>query len=315
MEKTVPRRVEDDTLVTVELKAVNGPMVPNTWFLVGVGIVERLTCKRFRQSLAFVNHVCDINMDESGEPVSIDDSLVLVGAIQMTKHTIDIGRRYCSCKSYKYRQTQHRDRNCKHLNSLCTPSYVVTYTKEPQDFQLISDVVPKKRSVYADWIFSQKHDGIRVRVRGTSAWTRGGMRIDLTGIWTPDDDIPYSYDAELCTLANVPSSHDQVLSCVLSGKIRSLRLCVFDIIDPTRTFGQRLMMLSEVQMPVENRVRYHMVNLRGSSLLTRLKNMNIGSTECEGVIIRNPSSYYDTSGRRSNRSIFKVKSRTLQNIQ
>lgn len=309
------RRVEGAS-VDVHLETINGPVSPNTWVLVDVGVVKRLTCARFRQCLAFVNHTCEIHMDESGMPVSGEetDSLVLVGAIQMNKYHVDIGRRYCSCKSYKYRQTQHRDRNCKHLNSLCTPSYVVKYTKDPQAFQLISDVVPKKPSVYADWVYSEKHDGIRVRVQGTSAWTRGGMCIDLTGIWTPD--YPYSYDAELCTHSSEASNHDRVLSYVLAGKIQSLRLCVFDIIDLTRTFVQRLLMLADMDIPAENRVRYHMVSLwRGPSLVTRLTNMNIGSPTCEGVIIRNPHALYDASGRRSNRSIFKVKSKTLENVQ
>lgn len=309
------RRV-DDGVVTVQLQFIDGPLSPNTWVLVGIDqTVTILSCAVFRRHLAFVNHECEVRMDEVGDIVT-DGVYVLIGAIRINTYDIDLDRRYCSCKSYQYRRTQHRDRNCKHLNSLCTPSYAVRYTKEPQAFQLISDAVPKKHSVYADWVYSEKHDGIRVRVQGTSAWTRGGMCVDLTGIWTPDVGSPYSYDAELCTHSSEPSSHDRVLSYMIAGKIRSLRLCIFDIIDLTRTFGQRLLMLSDHNIPAENLVRYHMVNLwRGPSLMDRLHGMDIGSPGCEGVIIRNPRAKYDPSGRRSNRSIFKVKAKTLSNIR
>jgi hypothetical protein len=186
----------------------------------------------------------------------------------------------------------------------------VTYTKQNQAFQLISENVPKNPSVYTDWIYSQKYDGIRVHVIGIFAWTRGGMKIDLSSIWTPPPG--QTYDAELCIIGKegVDDNHDVVLSCILSGKIHLLRLLIFDLYDPTGglTCGQRLYQLWGLSIPDVHLVRYHMVYLRrGSSFYTRLGQLNIGSDRCEGVIVRNPDAMYDGSGKRNSRSVFKVK--------
>jgi predicted nucleic acid-binding Zn finger protein len=271
--------------------------------------VQRLKASYFRTHLAYVNEEGFIHMDETGEEVTTSTHIFFrFESIRMGTYVLDINRRHCSCKSYQYLQTEHGDRNCKHLNSLCKPSYAVIYTKQPQAFQLISENVPKQASVYMDWIYSQKHDGIRVRVEGTSAWTRGGMKFDLGSIWTPP--VGHIYDAELCMVGEDTGNHDDVLASLLAGKLRSLRLLLFDIFDTTgkMTCAQRLTRLWSLPIPVEYLVRYQMVHLwRGPSFHDRLTTLNIGSTTCEGVVVRNPKALYDGSGHRSSRSIFKIK--------
>jgi ATP-dependent DNA ligase len=169
-----------------------------------------------------------------------------------------------------------------------------------------------------DWLYSHKHDGIRVCVDGTSALTRGGMRIDLSSIWTPPPG--YLYDAELCVAGTEykDHNHDVVLSYILAGKVHLLRLLLFDLIDPTGilTCGQRLLRLWSLSIPDHHLVRYQMVHVRkGSPFRARLARLRIGSMECEGVIVRNPSSMYDSSGKRTNRSVFKIKMKQWNHLR
>ena len=286
----------------------------NTWALAGLPspAPASLACTAFRAALVYFDHEGVGRMDAWPHgPVDADAPLVRVGAVRLGTHSLDIDRRYCSCKSYKYRQNKEHDRNCKHLNSICTPARLVTYTKKPQAFQLISETVPRDPAVYHQegWVYSEKHDGIRVRVDGTVGWTRNGMRIDLSGIWTPPPGR--QYDAELCTREDTTSTHSTVLARVLSGKVLSLRLRVFDIIDPDRTFGDRLALLRTLEIPPPNQVAYTPVR---PCLRTALDAMPIGTPGCEGVIVRNTACLYDGSGKRSNRSVFKVKAANLDAV-
>jgi predicted nucleic acid-binding Zn finger protein len=324
------RRVSDDSTVEVWLERVmvftDGSEHHNTWVLIGTECMAghhsgmfRITSKLFRNQLAYVDSMQKIHMDETGDPIppTVPFGMFRIGVIRLGAYTLDMNRRHCSCKSYQYLKTEKGDRNCKHLNSLCRPSYAVVYTKQKKAFQLISESVPKNASVYMDWIYSQKHDGIRVRVEGTSGWTRGGMKIDLSGVWTPPPG-GYTYDAELCGTGSDPGNHDTVLARDLSGKLETLRLMIFDLIDPTDTMtcGQRLLRLWNLPIPSENLVRYQMVHVwRGTPFHTRLAKLDIGSPRCEGVIVRNPGTRYDDSGSRNNRSIFKVKHRQWAGMQ
>jgi hypothetical protein len=163
--------------------------------------------------------------------------------------------------------------------------------------------------VYMDWIYSQKHDGLRVRVDGVFAWTRGGMKIDLSSIWTPPEGTNDVFDAELC-MHTGPGGHDAVLRHVLAGKTQTLIVRIFDLFDTTGllTTGQRLYRLWGLSIHKDNLVRYAMVHTRkGPSFHQRLATMDIGSQACEGVVVRNTQSVYDSSGSRNNHSIFKVK--------
>jgi ATP-dependent DNA ligase len=337
----MPRRVPDDTTVEVWLERIRIPLggpdfspMPCTWMLIASQEYAEhqsgtvcIGVRVFREHLAYVDNNKRMYMDDTGiqlDPLELVDPdigssvsiLFRIGSIRLGIYTLSVETHHCTCKSYQYLQTECRDRNCKHLNSLCRPSYAVIYTKQKQAFQLISESVPRNPAVYMDWIYSQKHDGIRVRVEGTYAWTRGGMKIDLSSIWTPP--VGYVYDAELCTIGDNTRGHDVVLSHVLSGKIHALCLLVFDLFDDTGklTHGQRLLRLWSLPIPPERLVRYHKVHLwRGTTFHDRLKWLNIGSASCEGVVVRNPAALYDGSGKRCNRSIFKIKKTQWHNLQ
>ena len=228
-----------------------------------------------------------------------------VGSIQMGAYWVDLAIRYCTCPSYRYVRTGTR--HCKHLNRVCAPQTVVTYTKTKPGFQMLSENVPTKASVYTEWIFSQKYDGIRIRVVGAVGWTRGGMKLDLSSIWTPPaSDVVY--DGELCMVAGEISTHTAVTAQMISGRFHRLRLMLFDIIDPSRTFGQRLLQLWSLDLPPEHVVRYQMVHLRkGVGFCSRLEAMDIGSPGCEGVVVRNPDAWYTATGRVRNSVGFKIK--------
>ena len=315
--KMPPRRVPPGVVVHVCLKRVTD-YSRNTWVLLGTedlahhhqGSVSMETSV-FRQSVAYVDADRTITMDATGAPLlDATTTLFRIGALRVGHHTLCLSSRHCSCKSYQYLRTERGDRNCKHLNSLVTPSYVVEFTGIKYPFQLLSETVPKQPSVYTEWLFSQKHNGLRVRVDGAWAWTRGGMKIDLSSLgWTPP--AGQLYDAELCTQENEPSHHDAVLAYLLSGKLPALRLLIFDLVDLTGTLtcGQRLLRLWALPVPPVHLVRYHMVYVGrgGSTFHSRLAGMQIGTPACEGVVVRNPDAVYDVTGRRSNRAVFKVK--------
>ena len=325
MSNDAPRRVPNNVSIDVWLTR-HAELEINTWYIIGSKGINhhtngtiRLSAEFFRKHLAYNDNQGQIRMDD-GSDLNIGTFAVfgILGDIRLGDYLINLDRRHCSCKSYQYLKTERGDRNCKHLNSLCRPSYIVTYTKKNQAFQLISEHVPKNPSVYMDWIYSQKYDGIRVLVTGTSAWTRFGMKIDLSSIWTPPPG--HTYDAELCIIGKEypVHNHDVVLSCILSGKIHSLRLLIFDLYDPTGvlTCGQRLLRLWGLPIPDLYLVRYQMVHLRkGPSFHTRLSQLNIGSDLCEGVIVRNPDTVYDGSGKRTSRSVFKVKTKQWTHLR
>jgi predicted nucleic acid-binding Zn finger protein len=318
-----PRRLSDSAVVEVRLTRLCHTQINNRVLMSDIWVLlESTECAGhqkgmisiethvFRRQLAYVDSDQRIHMDATGDHVPISDQIALFQIVDVLlgAYVLSLDKRYCSCRSYRYLRTEHGDRNCKHLNSICRPSYTVVYTKQKQSFQLISETVPKNQSVYMDWIYSLKHDGIRVRVEGTYAWTRGGMRIDLSDAWTPP--VGYVYDAELCVVGATPSTHDRTLAMILSGKTGALKLVLFDLFDTTGslTCAQRLICLWSLPIPAENLVRYHMVNLwKGPSFHTRLGELNIGSPECEGIIVRNPGTLYDGSGSRNSRSIFKIK--------
>ena len=314
MKQKTLRRAPDQ-LVTVQLSCVELDNVPiMTWLLIGGG-KQGFTCREiseidsavFRDCLAFMDIHRNIEMDHDKTRSEHTSPLYTIGPITFGEYRIDINRRHCSCPSYKWHNNQNGDRNCKHLNTLCAPCTVVEYTKQPQPFQLISETVPE-RSVYHDWIFSQKYDGIRVKVEGTVGWTRGGMKIDLSSIWTPPPG--YVYDCELCIVNPKTSTHDFVLACVLAGKITCLHLMVFDIMDDDQqAFHRRLACLTGLGLPESNMVQYEMVDngQEGPSFIDRLSTMKIGSRSCEGVVVRNLESHYDGSGHRSNTDMFKIK--------
>jgi hypothetical protein len=253
-------------------------------------------CAWFRERVVYV-----------GESYEVPPGSVVyrVGSIQMGSYRIDLAIRYCTCPSYRYIRTGTR--HCKHLNRVCAAQTVVKYTKSKPRMQLLSEHVPAKAASYREWIFSQKYDGIRIRVAGTVGWTRGGVELDLSSIWTPPPS-ELVYDGELCMVAPELSTHSSVMAQVMSGRFHRLRLVLFDLVDATRTCGERLLQLWSQDLPPEHVVRYRMVHLwKAVPFYVCLESMQIGSPECEGVVVRNPGARYDLAGRISNQVGFKIK--------
>jgi predicted nucleic acid-binding Zn finger protein len=250
----------------------------------------------FRSQVVYVEDVV---------PLLAPGSVVFrVGLVRLGVYTVNLALRHCTCPSYRY--VRNGTRHCKHLDRLCEAQSTVEYTQEKLQVELLSETVPSKSCVYADWIYSPKYDGIRIRVKGRQGWTRGGMKIDLSSIWTPPAGS--LYECELCLDAKESSTHDAVMVQVLAGRVQTLRLVVFDLFDPTRTCGQRLLQLWGLSLPPAHVVRYEMVQLwRGVGFLSRLAALDIGSAGFEGVVVRNPAARSDPRGRRSNRVAFKIK--------
>lgn len=311
-----PKRIPD-CLLTVSVR--QEPARPRSWVLCGLDSDQvregtaTLQSDQFRGTLAAVDRHAMVRLDESGSLVTSTTTHTINGPFAVGNHIVDLDRRHCSCASYKYRRTENGDRNCKHLNTVCGPTHATVYTKRKQGFQLISENVPRRATDYMGWVYSEKFDGIRVCIDGQSGWTRGGIRIDLSAIWTPP--VGHKYDAELCVRGPEVTSHDRVMRYVLSGQIDNLHVRVFDLIETTQPFGRRLLTLFNLDLPSDHMVKYAMVNTwRGDSFERRIKQLQIDHPLCEGAVVRNPLALYDTSGRRSNQNAFKLKKPSINRL-
>jgi hypothetical protein len=62
-----------------------------------------------------------------------------------------------------------------------------------------------------EYVYSIKYDGIRVRIQGNRATTRGGIIIDISGLTLPfiTTDADVEYDAEL--IHNTKTGHNHVM--------------------------------------------------------------------------------------------------------
>lgn len=289
----------------------------NTWVLCGLASAQvrdgtiMIPSDQFRDHLAYVDRQSTVRLDRDGSSPVRTSTYTIDGPFAVGNHTVDLDRRHCSCPSYKYLRTG--DRNCKHLNTVCAPTYTTTYTKRQLGFQLLSENVPRRAADYMGWVYSEKFDGIRICVDGQSGWTRGGMHIDLSAIWTPP--VGHKYDVELCVREPEITSHDRVMQYILSGRIDNLHVRVFDLMETAQPFGRRLLTLCGLDLPSAHLVRYAMVNLwRGRSFANRIKQMQIDDPHCEGAIVRNPHAHYDNSGRRSNKNVFKLKKPSIDRL-
>lgn len=249
----------------------------------------------YRNSMTAVEYYDRLVYVTDKQPIDLLNGSI-VGECTLDTYTLDIRKHSCTCKSWQYVRTG--DRNCKHLRQLRAPVTTVTYTKEKQPFQLISEAMPVRFRPH--YLFSEKYDGIRVAVKGCYGYTRNGMKIDLSSMYTPTC-TDHVYDAELCMCLN--STHDTVMAHVHSGKMERMQLRIFDLIDEYRTLGQRLLCLWQLSIPEQYVVRYHMVDL---DLTRTLAAWTVDDTR-EGVIIRNPDGLYNMKEQRSNQNAFKIK--------
>jgi ATP-dependent DNA ligase len=211
----------------------------------------------------------------------------------------------CTCKKWKYQRVPVVNRTCKHLDSIRLQSSSPSITTYPEEniedtyFQLVTHHIPTHLPANK-YVYSIKYDGIRVRITGNTAITRGGMTIDLTQLALPFVDTRVEYDAEL--IYTDKPGHTNVMLELSANRIHALSVRVFDIIDTSVPFQERLTTLME-QVPLPYRVNH--TSLRDRTHLSKVV-QEVLTTGAEGVVVRSLEGYYEP-GRRSRYNVFKVK--------
>lgn len=218
-------------------------------------------------------------------------------------YTVHAGLNTCTCQHWKYQRRPVRQRTCKHLDSVqeTSPS-LTTYPQQPVAdtyFQLVTHHIPTHLPAN-EYVYSRKYDGIRIRVTGTMATTRGGMTIDLTALALSFVDTRLEYDAELIHVRT--PGHRRVMSDVNANRLHNLSVRVFDLIDTTRTFQERQIRIVD-HVPLPYRVTYAPVYNRTHLALVVRDALHRGE---EGVVVRRLSGHYEP-GRRRRDTVFKVK--------
>jgi ATP-dependent DNA ligase len=157
----------------------------------------------------------------------------------------------------------------------------------------------------SDFVYSIKHDGIRIRIQKGFGTTRGGMVIDLAGMKLPfgDETDDLEYDGELIHGSSSPGP-DNVMKELNGNSVEKLHVKVFDLVDLDLTFQKRYEKLIRrlgrrsiylvPQFPVE----------RWSQLEQKLRDVQVNGGE--GLVLRNVTSKY-TKIRRSVKIAFKMK--------
>jgi ATP-dependent DNA ligase len=126
------------------------------------------------------------------------------------------------------------------------------------------------------------------------------MTIDLTQLALPFVDTRVEYDAEL--IYTDKPGHTNVMLELSANRIHALSVRVFDIIDTSVPFQERLTTLME-QVPLPYRVNH--TSLRDRTHLSKVV-QEVLTTGAEGVVVRSLEGYYEP-GRRSRYNVFKVK--------
>ena len=240
-------------------------------------------------------------MDDLSHKIS-----VLSFTDKTVSYTVDTVLNTCTCMKWKYQRLPIAQRTCKHLDSvrIHTPG-IPSITKYPlihvEDtyFQLVTHHIPDHLD---DFVYSVKYDGIRIRITGNKAITRGGITIDLTDMDLQFGDPMIEYDAELIHLTK--PGHTNVMLELYANRLNNLSVRVFDVIDTTRTFRERQEQIVG-HVPPDLRVQHTPV--RDREHLSRVVN-EILDTGAEGVVVRHLDGQYEP-GRRSRLNIFKVKHR------
>ena len=222
-------------------------------------------------------------------------------------YTVDTVLNTCTCMKWKYQRLPVEQRTCKHLDSVRiqkttdTPS-ITTYPLihvEDTYFQLVTHMIPNHLEPDA-YVYSIKYDGIRIRLTGNQAITRGGMTIDLTEMGLHFDDPTTEYDAELIHVTK--PGHANVMMELYANTVDRLSVRVFDVIDTTRTFRERQERIGQ-HIPPPFRVQH--IPVRDREHLSMVVKEILG-TGAEGVVVRHLDGKYEP-GRRSRFNIFKVK--------
>jgi ATP-dependent DNA ligase len=222
-------------------------------------------------------------------------------------YTVDARSNTCTCMRWKYQRLPVRQRTCKHLDSirvrkpLLRPS-ITKYPDIPVEdtyFQLVTHHQSPQIEPL-EYVYSIKYDGIRVRIRGHEAITRGGIRIDVTEMELPFVSVDIEYDAEL--IHDAQPGHNRVMEELYANRLHRLSVRVFDLIDTTLPFDERQTYVTEHVGP-PYRVQYLPVHDRVH--LSRVVRSVLASGE-EGIVVRRCKGLYEP-GRRSRYNAFKIK--------
>jgi ATP-dependent DNA ligase len=222
-------------------------------------------------------------------------------------YTVDPRTNTCTCMKWKYQRLPVEQRTCKHLDSVRVAKIslrppIVTYPDihiEDVYFQLVTHHLPPHIEPLA-YVYSIKYDGIRIRIRGNEAMTRGGIRIDVTAMNLPFVATDIEYDAEL--IHEETPGHNQVMFELATNSLDNLSVRVFDLIDTTKTFAVRQAFVAEhVRLPYH--VQYHPIHDRAHLAMTVSAVLDRGE---EGIVVRRLDGKYEP-GNRSRYNAFKVK--------
>jgi ATP-dependent DNA ligase len=223
-------------------------------------------------------------------------------------YTVDPNLNTCTCMNWKYQRLSVAQRTCKHLDRerdhieprVSITTYPQTKVKKETHFQLVHDDIPSSLPSN-EYVYSIKYDGVRIRITGHMAITRGGISIDLTNMSLPFAHTLLEYDAELIHM-NTPG-HTNVMLEINANRIDNLSVRVFDIIDTTLIFTERYnKLLRYVKKPYL--VEY--APIRNRAHLSVVVQDVLEVKKEEGVVVRHSQGRYQPGSRRKV-NVFKVK--------
>jgi DNA ligase-1 len=155
---------------------------------------------------------------------------------------------------------------------------------------------------YVGWFAQEKYRGIRLFWDGHNAWTRQGKAIALPD--APEWQLPsgVALDAELFDGNGIPAERRCATAARWGRFTDSMRIVVFDVPRPGRTWEQRYWDLIELDLPARATFAQATEVLSVDRMLDMLA--MVQAVDGEGLMLRKPGSLY-TAGRST--SLRKVK--------
>ena len=190
-------------------------------------------------------------------------------------------------------------------------AFCIRVTKKTM-FMVLGRRAPAKDLLADQYVFSRKHDGIRVRISCNGVLsTRNGMILHPP--WTYGT-ITHPLDGELCMRDADAQGHARVMRAIHTAAWDTLIIRVFDhfpdktddsFIDRynrlVKRFSSRihpaLQLVEQHEFPSDGYVQDYLHGLLDTC----------SSENCEGVVVRSKDGAYITTGKRDARVIFKVK--------
>ena len=224
-------------------------------------------------------------------------------------------KNFCSCKAWQFQKMPVKDRNCKHLIALRefplkkSKKNQYIYVNKPE-FMLLAQKVPKKKLHSADYLFSRKYDGIRVKVsKDGKMITRKGVVVNLPTLGT----FSHEFDAELCMCEKFEQGHTIVMNEIDKNQMDNLIINVFDFwpTNKNETYTERYETLLKLQKTWPEKI--HLVKQYDFETSKTLQdNLPSLMDKCliqglEGIVVRKKDGKYNFNGQRRNLILFKVK--------